>query len=176
MVESHLQAGAQKFAAGKDDPAKLAYGQSITDACLGWDDSVRALEVLSGAVATRRRIHGAARRRPGAGLIFAIAAHGRLAGEREEAGVLGGLEEEATDAYPASAAASVDGRERHGSNRAMPERLDRRRVVAAVGAGAFAVLGAPALALARGLPAMTDGPFYPVDRLPRPLRSTGTPT
>ena len=59
MVESHLQAGAQKFAAGKDDPASLAYGQSITDACLGWDDSVRALELLSSAVATRRQIHGA---------------------------------------------------------------------------------------------------------------------
>ena len=29
MVESHLQSGAQKFSAGKDDPAKLAYGQSI---------------------------------------------------------------------------------------------------------------------------------------------------
>ena len=58
MVESHLQAGAQKFAAGKDDPAKLAYGQSITDACLGWDDSVRALELLSSAVAMRRQLHG----------------------------------------------------------------------------------------------------------------------
>jgi len=58
MVESHLQAGAQKFAAGKDDPAKLAYGQSITDACLGWDDSVRALELLSSAVALRRQLHG----------------------------------------------------------------------------------------------------------------------
>jgi 3-deoxy-7-phosphoheptulonate synthase len=54
MVESHLQAGAQKFVAGKDDPAQLAYGQSITDACLGWDDSVRALELLSGAVEARR--------------------------------------------------------------------------------------------------------------------------
>ena len=31
----------------------------------------------------------------------------------------------------------------------------------AAGAGALAALGAPALALARGLPAMTDGPFYP---------------
>jgi 3-deoxy-7-phosphoheptulonate synthase len=60
MVESHLHAGAQKFAAGKDDPAKLTYGQSITDACLGWDDSVRALEVLSNAVAARRAAHGAA--------------------------------------------------------------------------------------------------------------------
>ena len=55
MVESHLQAGAQKFSAGKDDPAKLAYGQSITDACLGWDDSVRTLR------AAERRGRGAAR-------------------------------------------------------------------------------------------------------------------
>ena len=54
MVESHLQPGAQKFSAGKDDPGKLAYGQSITDACLGWDDSVRVLEALSEAVARRR--------------------------------------------------------------------------------------------------------------------------
>jgi 3-deoxy-7-phosphoheptulonate synthase len=54
MVESHLQEGAQKFVAGKDDPAKLVYGQSITDACLGWDDSVATLELLSAAVATRR--------------------------------------------------------------------------------------------------------------------------
>ena len=64
MVESHLQAGAQKFAAGKDDPAKLAYGQSITDACLGWDDSVRALETLSDAVAARRASQGARSRAP----------------------------------------------------------------------------------------------------------------
>jgi len=59
MIESHLQAGAQKFAAGKDDPARLAYGQSITDACLGWDDSVRALERLAAAVVGRRQLHGA---------------------------------------------------------------------------------------------------------------------
>ena len=55
MVESHLVAGAQKFSAGKDDPAKLAYGQSITDACLSWDDSVGVLEVLSDAVQARRQ-------------------------------------------------------------------------------------------------------------------------
>jgi 3-deoxy-7-phosphoheptulonate synthase len=54
MVESHLTAGAQKFSAGKDDPAKLVYGQSITDACIGWDDSLTVLEVLSGAVKQRR--------------------------------------------------------------------------------------------------------------------------
>ena len=54
MVESHLIAGAQKFSAGKDDPAKLTYGQSITDACIGWDDSLTVLQVLSDAVASRR--------------------------------------------------------------------------------------------------------------------------
>ena len=54
MVESHLVAGAQKFSAGKDDPAALAYGQSITDPCLGWDQSLEVLNVLSDAVRARR--------------------------------------------------------------------------------------------------------------------------
>ena len=54
MVESHLQAGAQKFTPGKDDAAQLEYGKSITDACLGWDSSVEVLEVLSQAVLARR--------------------------------------------------------------------------------------------------------------------------
>jgi 3-deoxy-7-phosphoheptulonate synthase len=54
MIESHLQAGAQKFTPGKDDAAKLTYGQSITDACLGWDDSVAAIETLAQAVKQRR--------------------------------------------------------------------------------------------------------------------------
>ena len=54
MVESYLQPGAQKFTPGKDDPRKLAYGQSITDACLGWDDSVAMLHELSVAVLARR--------------------------------------------------------------------------------------------------------------------------
>jgi 3-deoxy-7-phosphoheptulonate synthase len=55
MVESHLQAGAQKFSPGKDDPSQLAYGQSITDACLGWDESVALLDGLADAVRQRRR-------------------------------------------------------------------------------------------------------------------------
>ena len=54
MIESHLQAGAQKFTPGKDSIAKLEYGQSITDACLGWDDSAALLDVLSQAVKRRR--------------------------------------------------------------------------------------------------------------------------
>ncbi len=55
MVESHLVAGAQKFTPGKDDPGRLAYGQSITDACIGWDDSAAVLQVLSDAVLARRK-------------------------------------------------------------------------------------------------------------------------
>ncbi|MDY0743137.1 3-deoxy-7-phosphoheptulonate synthase [Paucibacter sp. R3-3] len=54
MIESHLNDGAQKFSPGKDDPAKLEYGKSITDACLGWDDSLKALDVLSEAVKASR--------------------------------------------------------------------------------------------------------------------------
>ena len=54
MVESHLKAGAQKFTAGKDDARALEYGQSITDACLGWNDSLAMLESLSAAVEARR--------------------------------------------------------------------------------------------------------------------------
>ena len=54
MVESHLQAGAQKFTPGKDRIDALTYGQSITDACLGWDDSVGLLETLSQAIKQRR--------------------------------------------------------------------------------------------------------------------------
>ncbi|HEX5739114.1 MAG TPA: 3-deoxy-7-phosphoheptulonate synthase [Hydrogenophaga sp.] len=54
MIESHIEAGAQKFTPGKDDMGKLTYGQSITDACLGWDDSLLALDVLSKSVQTAR--------------------------------------------------------------------------------------------------------------------------
>jgi 3-deoxy-7-phosphoheptulonate synthase len=54
MVESHLQPGAQKFTPGKDDAKNLEYGKSITDACLGWDDSLHLLDVLSEAVKARR--------------------------------------------------------------------------------------------------------------------------
>jgi 3-deoxy-7-phosphoheptulonate synthase len=55
MVESHLVEGAQKFTPGKDDAAKLVYGQSITDACIGWDDSETVLDVLAEAVRARRK-------------------------------------------------------------------------------------------------------------------------
>ena len=54
MVESHIHAGAQKFSPGKDDISKLAYGTSITDACIGWDDSVALLDGLAQSIKRRR--------------------------------------------------------------------------------------------------------------------------
>lgn len=53
MVESHLKEGRQDLEAGRP----LEYGQSITDACLGWEDSVRLLDNLAEAVRARRRKH-----------------------------------------------------------------------------------------------------------------------
>jgi 3-deoxy-7-phosphoheptulonate synthase len=51
MVESHLIEGRQDLEPGK----ALTFGQSITDACLGWDDSVQLLEGLAAAVKERRK-------------------------------------------------------------------------------------------------------------------------
>lgn len=50
MLESHLVGGTQKFTPGKDAPAALQYGQSITDGCLSWEQTLQALAVLAGAV------------------------------------------------------------------------------------------------------------------------------
>ena len=50
MIESHL-------VAGKQDVVKnqvLTYGQSITDACLGWSDSIQLLKELAVSVQKRR--------------------------------------------------------------------------------------------------------------------------
>lgn len=54
MVESNLCEGTQKFNPGEDDPRALNYGQSITDACVHWDDSAEILKTLADAVAARR--------------------------------------------------------------------------------------------------------------------------
>jgi len=51
MVESNLIAGKQDTKPGE----ALVYGQSITDACLGWDDSVRLLDELAAGVRARRQ-------------------------------------------------------------------------------------------------------------------------
>ena len=55
MIESHIHGGAQKFTPGKDNVKDLEYGKSITDACLGWDDSIQALQLLSDGVKARRK-------------------------------------------------------------------------------------------------------------------------
>jgi 3-deoxy-7-phosphoheptulonate synthase len=56
MIESHLEDGTQKFSPGKDKPENLRYGQSITDACLGWDVSLDVLDTLSQAVRQRKSV------------------------------------------------------------------------------------------------------------------------
>ena len=50
MVESHLVEGRQELEAG----APLRFGQSVTDPCLGWDDSVALLQGLAEGVRKRR--------------------------------------------------------------------------------------------------------------------------
>lgn len=53
MVESHLNEGRQDHAPG----CTLEYGKSITDACLGWTDSLVLLEKLAQGVRERRKKH-----------------------------------------------------------------------------------------------------------------------
>lgn len=49
MVESHLVAGRQELGDGP-----LTYGQSITDGCMGWEETVVALRDLAAQVSERR--------------------------------------------------------------------------------------------------------------------------
>jgi 3-deoxy-7-phosphoheptulonate synthase len=57
MVESFLVAGRQELT----DPSRLVYGQSVTDACIGWDDTVSVLQGLASA-ARERRVHAGGQR------------------------------------------------------------------------------------------------------------------
>jgi 3-deoxy-7-phosphoheptulonate synthase len=50
MAESHLNAGRQDLVPGHE----LKYGVSITDACLGWDETGELLDTLADAVRRRR--------------------------------------------------------------------------------------------------------------------------
>jgi 3-deoxy-7-phosphoheptulonate synthase len=54
MIEGHLTGGRQNLPAAGKPAQPLTYGQSITDACLGWNDTVPVLEDLARAVAARR--------------------------------------------------------------------------------------------------------------------------
>ncbi|MBW7859592.1 MAG: 3-deoxy-7-phosphoheptulonate synthase AroG [Rhodocyclaceae bacterium] len=55
MVESNLKEGRQDLAPGKE----LEYGKSITDACIGWDDTLTVLDALAEGVRNRRICRGA---------------------------------------------------------------------------------------------------------------------
>ncbi|MCG9695792.1 3-deoxy-7-phosphoheptulonate synthase AroG [Shewanella sp. Isolate11] len=52
MVESHLVEGRQDYVEGQP----LCYGQSITDACIGWDDTESLLATLNQSVIERRSV------------------------------------------------------------------------------------------------------------------------
>lgn len=61
MIESNINEGNQKVP--KEGRAGLKYGVSITDACIGWEDTELVLEELANAVQQRRKtlgINGAA--------------------------------------------------------------------------------------------------------------------
>ena len=55
MLESHLFEGNQAIGA---DRSSLRYGQSVTDACIGWDQTTVVLERLAAAVRLRRKPPG----------------------------------------------------------------------------------------------------------------------
>jgi 3-deoxy-7-phosphoheptulonate synthase len=50
MLESHLQSGRQDIVSGQP----LEYGRSITDACLGWNETVPVLDLLAQAAKAAR--------------------------------------------------------------------------------------------------------------------------
>ena len=58
MIESFLVEGRQELG----DPARLTYGQSITDACIGWDETALLLRELASAARDRRATQARATR------------------------------------------------------------------------------------------------------------------
>ena len=52
MIESFIAEGRQDLR----EPQKLVYGQSVTDACLGWEATVPVLDDLAAAVRARRAL------------------------------------------------------------------------------------------------------------------------
>ena len=52
MVESHIVAGRQNVVDGKAE----TYGQSVTDACIDWDNTVVLLKQFANAVQARRKV------------------------------------------------------------------------------------------------------------------------
>ena len=56
MIESHLVAGRQNLPTPSHHPVvPLVHGQSITDACLGWSETIPVLDRLAAAIRARRQ-------------------------------------------------------------------------------------------------------------------------
>lgn len=72
MVESFLESGRQEL--GETGLAGLRYGQSITDACIGWDDTATLLGELAEASSARRREPGATVAATPAAMVAAMGA------------------------------------------------------------------------------------------------------
>jgi 3-deoxy-7-phosphoheptulonate synthase len=53
MIESHINPGRQDIVPGEP----LAYGVSVTDACIGWEATEAVLQQLAAAVRARRRVN-----------------------------------------------------------------------------------------------------------------------
>ncbi len=49
MIESNIEEGNQNI----NEP-NLVYGKSVTDACIGWEDTKKVLYILSEAIEKRR--------------------------------------------------------------------------------------------------------------------------
>lgn len=56
MMESHLFEGAQSLVPGKTDVSTLKFGVSVTDGCLNFSDTEKALRSLASAVRARRAL------------------------------------------------------------------------------------------------------------------------
>jgi 3-deoxy-7-phosphoheptulonate synthase len=56
MIESNLVAGKQNLKKAREEGKELKYGQSITDECIGLDETVSILRLLEGAVKVRRSL------------------------------------------------------------------------------------------------------------------------
>jgi 3-deoxy-7-phosphoheptulonate synthase len=52
MLESHLVGGSQDLVSGRP----LRYGQSITDGCLGWEETATVLDRLAASVERGRKL------------------------------------------------------------------------------------------------------------------------
>ncbi|KAJ1912240.1 hypothetical protein H4219_005676 [Mycoemilia scoparia] len=56
MIESNIEEGRQDIP-DSGDLSQLVYGKSVTDACIHWDDTVKALEILRKGVQMRRKLN-----------------------------------------------------------------------------------------------------------------------